>query len=347
MLLGPIGSLLVAWLHAGPASADGVELPPPVPATADRTAIELEWSAPAGCPDADRFTRALGRLLATTIDLDPTAAVAVRGEIAAVAAGYELVLFVEAAGAIEERRLQAGDCGELGDAAALVVAITIDAARVADVLARPRPAAAIAPAPPSLPPTLPPREPVAPAPVVDAPEPTPASRVRFAMDVTTGVAVGLTPRVTPWLRGEFGVALARAKISATIGHAFARSSVDGDGPGARAQLTVGGLSGCYVATRKRLALPVCALVELGGARGVGTGTGIEPRPAWQLWAGAGASVAITYFPIANLGLVAGLDALVILRRPAFHVLDGGDRRQVYQAAPAAVRAVVGLAVRLP
>ncbi len=344
MPLGSFGLLLVASLHGAPPSPGGVELPPPLPVVSERTAIELEWNAPPGCPDADRFIGAVGRLLATTIDLDPTAAIAVRAEISSGPQDYELALFVETAEVVEERRLHAPNCGELGDAAALVVATAVDAARVADVLVRP-PAPAAKPSPPSLPPVER-RSPSAPleAAPAEAKQPT---RPRFAMDVTSGVAVGLTPRVTPWLRAEIGVALSRAKISATVGHAFARTSTDGNALGARAQLTVGGVSGCYLATRKRLTLPVCALLELGATRAEGKGPGIDARVRSQLWAGAGAAVAIAFFPIPQVGIVGGLDALVVLRRPRFHVVDAGVRRTAYEAAPAAVRAVIGLAVRLP
>src|SRR5688500_9862962 len=103
----------------------------------------LSWSAPRGCPDRagvlQRMTRLLGR--------PPGAAnqprFSVRGEVTELSdrapRGYRVRLVSVTAEAPSERRVDGVSCERVTDAAALILAMAIDAEAVAARLAPPAP----------------------------------------------------------------------------------------------------------------------------------------------------------------------------------------------------------------
>jgi hypothetical protein len=307
--------------------------PTPRPMASGVVGIDLEWRAPPGCPSSDRVVAVIGALVARDVVPDPTAAVVVRGSVVAEGSGWALELEVDGPGGAERRHLQASRCEVLGEAAALVIATNVDPAQVARTLeqAEPRPEGDVAPA------TA--RDRSRRSPVADA---TARRRVGVALLVLGGPAIGMTPKVTGWLQGDVHVSIGRAVIGAHAGHGFARRA-DGDAT-LRAAMTTAGVRGCFAPTQGRLAVPLCGLFEAGAvtARAEGNPT----RRARGLWLGAGAGAAVEWSPHPRVALVGGVDALVAIVRPAFHA-DGPDGATAdYRAAPAAVRATLGISVRL-
>lgn len=323
---------------AGPTAP--VEAPTPSPrapstAAGGALAIDLEWAAPPACPGSDRVVAVIGALVARDVVLDPTAAVLVRGDVVAQGNGWGIELEVDGPGGSERRHLEATRCEILVEAAALVIATNVDPAQVArslDHAAAPEPVAPVA-TPSS------PRDGSRPSPAADT---TARRRVGVALFVLGGPAIGMTPKVTGWLQGDVRVSIGRAVIGAHAGHAFARRA-DGDAT-LRAALTTGGVRGCFAPTQGRLAVPLCGLFEAGAvsARAEGDAT----RRARGLWLGAGAGAAVEWSAHPRVALVGGVDALVAILRPEFHA-DGPDGATAdYRVAPAAVRASVGISVRL-
>lgn len=97
-------------------------------ASNERRRIDIDWSAPDGCPTNDEVTSEIQRLLATsseqrTIDVKMHV---VRGDDGVYALGVEL-----AAPVAGKRALAHHDCGAVTRAATLVVALAIDADAVA------------------------------------------------------------------------------------------------------------------------------------------------------------------------------------------------------------------------
>ncbi|HKP63600.1 MAG TPA: hypothetical protein VJV78_42990 [Polyangiales bacterium] len=82
--------------------------------------LELEWSAPAGCPDREyvrgEVSERLGERAAQGSPLSAS------GQIEATAAGFELQLRAQGG----ERRLEAASCEELAESAAVILALLID-----------------------------------------------------------------------------------------------------------------------------------------------------------------------------------------------------------------------------
>lgn len=311
------------------ASPPGARAPLP---EAGSLAIDLEWEAPPQCPGADRVVAVIGALIGRDVVLEPTGAVLVRGRVVAEGGGWGIELEVEGPGGSERRRLQASRCEVLVEAAALVIATNVDPAEVARTLDQADAAESTVPAA---------------APRRDRSRPSgaaamPRHRVGVALLVLGGPAIGMTPKVTGWLQGDVRVSIGRAVIGAHGGHAFARRA-DGDAT-LRAALTTGGVRGCFAPTQGRLAVPLCGLFEAGAV--TARAEGDTARRARGLWLGAGAGAAVEWSPHPRVALVGGVDALVAILRPSFHA-DGPDGTIAdYRAAPAAVRATLGVSVRL-
>lgn len=90
----------------------------------------LEWEAPDGCPTAEDVQNSL-RVLAAHADLEHVRA---RGTIRRRGSQYELRLDVSTGRLKQRRSLRTDACGTLGEAAALLIAISIDPLEVAEHL---------------------------------------------------------------------------------------------------------------------------------------------------------------------------------------------------------------------
>jgi len=332
-VLGKVGLVLAARLVGPPVL--------PEPSTEPAVAIDLEWIAPDTCPATDDVRAAIAALLARRVDLDPTASVVARGEVERTSTGFRLRLSVDTAEGAETRELENERCDVLGEATALIVATGIDPARVAarvqeqEVAAKPTPA--VAPTittqrEDSIPPTSAPTVPAGTAPPERA-----RVRPRGAITIAAGPAIGLVPSVAGWLGGDVALHLGRARVGATVGHAFARPTGGDDDVGARVRLTSAGLLGCFVPSWRRVALAACGIAELGAMHARGTGPGVAATTQQSLWVGLGLRSGVEWSPIPWIALVAQVDVLAAARRPGFHVARAGDVQRVFRAAPAALR----------
>lgn len=302
---------------------------PSVP-TSGPIPLDLEWRAPVGCPAPDRVVDAVAALLAREVAIDPTATFVVRGEVGGAAPSFSIELDVDGPRGTEHRRLEASTCELATDAAALVIATSIDPGAVARTLDRPAET---------------PRAPAKPRANDRAPRnpPPPLERQRVGVELSLqgGPALGLAPKVTGWLQGGLAISIRRAMIGVHAGHAFARRA-SGEAT-LRAATTTGGVRGCFAPTQGRVTVPLCAIVELGAV--TARAEGDIDRRARALWAGAGGGVAVIWSPHPRVGLVGGVDALVAITRPQFRA-TGAGMSTTYRVAPAAVRATLGIAVRL-
>lgn len=93
--------------------------------------LSLAWTAPAGCPSRDDVLAETRRLLGGKIDSD--APLAARAEVALAApSDYRLRITLDRTPGERPREVHAPTCAELGDAAALILALSLDPASVAD-----------------------------------------------------------------------------------------------------------------------------------------------------------------------------------------------------------------------
>lgn len=277
--------------------------------------VELEWRAPAGCPDQTAVLADVARLLAGRTLAAP---VAVAAEIVAGADGYAATVAI---GQTAPRTLRASSCAPLARAVALVIAVAIDPVRLAENLVVP------SPPPPVIAAVELPVEPVEPAPVVLAPappvrdEPRPRPPSQHRLGVRGGMLAGASTLPTGAVGLHYALTRGLLRVEARATYATPRRLVDDDGVGMRVQaLTIGAL-GCVAPGSGWLQVPLCLGLEAGPliARGVGIPA---PRLRADLWASGLLGAAVVARVHRRVALVLGVEFAAALRRPAFAV---GDR----------------------
>jgi hypothetical protein len=95
-----------------------------VPAPVNPRTYELEWNAPAGCPDADSIRKRISSLIAT--DRQGEGILFVRGVIEQTASGFSLALQTDFLEHRSTRRIEGTRCSDLGEATALVIATALE-----------------------------------------------------------------------------------------------------------------------------------------------------------------------------------------------------------------------------
>lgn len=176
-----------------------------------------------------------------------------------------------------------------------------------------------------------------------APSPAPrslrgAARLSFAGDL------GALSRWSP--AGALGLALLgpawRLELQGTYA---ARRLAYPERPdlGGHLQLAAGSVRGCGVPRWRRLEFPVCGGLELGLVRAVGRGVP-EPREVRELWLALQLGPGLAWAPVPRLALTLGLDLLIPLRRPGFHIENLGE---LARARALGLRPLLGIEVRFP
>ncbi len=327
--------------------------------------LSLDWQAPAGCPEQAtvraRVVAMLGAGATSAADLTATGRVSATGE------GWRLELSLVRAAGREQRTLVDSDCAALADAAALVIAVTIDP--LAGVVL-PQERAAVVP------------EAVVPEVVVPevvvpvardggrgaVPEDRSAGAVpkdralpveeprgtrrRLGLGLRAGGGLGFT-RILPAVHGvlELGLGLEGRRWRVELNGWFA-PPVRGT---ASSQPAIGGsfrlgfaeLRGCGVPALRRvpLAFPLCAGLQVGAMYGRGEGSGLMLRQsARSPWVATRIGGALRWRPRGTrVGLWLSLDAIVAITRPSFAT---AGKVLVHEAARFGGQATLGFEVRL-
>lgn len=358
--------VLLAALWAGPPGLADPDAPPPDVQRPSQ--LQLEWKAPAACPDIDELrTRLRDRLPGVDqplspdmVPLDVTASI-----LATEDEGFEARIELRNREGAGERTLSSRDCSLLTDAIVLVIAVTLDPVTTAERVSQretPDPADR-----PRAEPSVDTREAdPAVAPVI---EPAPAStRADQELDASSSRSSGADadgvgssmPALQLGLRvlggGGFGptntgyaslagsVALLgdRWRVAIDGRWAVRRSVLRDDGAGGQFDAWLLGVVGCYVPGRAKLELPVCAGVEAGQVRGQGIATlpsvdrAAVPHVALRLTPG------VAWVPIERLAIGFDLELAAPLTRGEFVV----DAIVVQRVVPVAVRAMLGIELRL-
>lgn len=308
--------------------------------------LQLRWEAPEGCPDQDdaleRVTRFLGRPPGQADDPHVRATVRIAEREGLFVAELDL------ADDDGQRRLEAGRCEVVADAAAYIVATMIDPMAdlptpEADPGATTETAPVVEPAPP--PGHEATREPVA---VPERPaSPTPRDadrrRIRGGLRVGPAIGVGPLPSVAPGIGGGAALLLHRLRIELLAAHWFARPARLAGRPevGGNIDLTTGAVRVCPVAMLRPVEIPVCAGFELGSMHGRGVGIS-NPAEARLLWAAFSAGAGFIWMPARRVGLWLDTALVVPVSRPVFSVENVG---RVHQPAAAAFSGMLGVEVR--
>lgn len=350
--MSTLGSLLVGASLLGGTVAE--ETPSPA------VAVELDWQAPRGCPDAAHVEATIARLVGQPIASGGagTEVTRARAVVRAEAAGFVVELDTRHGAAAEHRTLTAPRCEALADATALIVAVALRPleAAASSTTRAPEPTTDPAPSVVPLPPSVaPPRRrspPAAAAPEPRAfpaapPEPTRPRAIGGALAVAAGPGLGALPGVAAQLTAVLALRGPRWRVEAGGAYWFPRTAGAPGGPSVEIALGSGSVRGCYVLARSRLELPVCGGAELGVMRGRGQGAGVVSKTSRSLWAAASAGPGLTWRLGSWAALRLSVDAIVALWQPAFDLRIAGERVELHRAAPVGGRAALGIELRWP
>jgi len=317
-----------------------------------RASIELDWEAPDECPTEPEVRATLQELLGSAQAREPVAATA---RVQRTNTGeYAAHLVVEMAGHRSDRDLVAAECDALAEAAALVIAVTVDPAQALDDAMAPVDAPA-----PAIPEPAP-VEPVVVDPVAAGPGSPPASmpsaraappprrattrRIRGVhLRAFGGMDWGSVPAITGAVGAAVGIHGRWFRGEAAGSWTFAREGGAPSEPEARGRVGLGALAvrGCGVPAWRTLEFPLCAAIEAGALQGRGVGETVDPSSAHRPWVAVAFGPALAWLPIPRLAVVVGIDAVMPVWRARFLIGD----EQVHRPQPIGVRAGLGLEFR--
>lgn len=335
--------------------------------------LTLDWEAPAGCPDAQALRHDLEQRWSTVA----TAVVRVRGRVVAAArGGFALRLQIETPDGAASRELVADDCGELAEAAALMITIaatgpaapppSIDEVHgragaetsPPDPMAVPEPATpasstSSAPDMPAVTPDIAAITTGGPAITTEVPAATAAvdarpraagrdgriARPRVALELAGGVDAGAVPGIGGTLLAHAGVHWPRLRAQGLFVYAIDRTV--GDAPSARHRVLAGGLELCGLGVVGAWGMGGCGSGEVGRLHAQGT-RGVDLRGRGVPWLALALGPRFERAFAGRFGAFVAVAVVVPLSRHRFDI--GG--RDVGEVAPAGVRAALGLAVRL-
>jgi hypothetical protein len=328
-------------------------------AVLDAPGLQIDWQAPATCPQIEELRARVGSLVgeaADRTDLGVTGRVSRDGE------KWTLVLRLVRQGGQDTRTLTDGECQGLAEAAAVVIAVAIDPrAALSGAGNEPVPEDSIVPAASEpvpeasvVPEVVVPAPRIEPAPeVVVEPVATVPRRVddRVALSVKIGGGVGFA-RLLPGVHGavDLGLGLGRRWWRVEASGLFVppvRTDSGVAGIGGVFRVGAGELRGCGVPTALGglLGFPLCVGLQLGAMHGEGAGDGLaETQAARSLWAAVRVGPALRWRPRGGrVALWLGVDMLAGLTRPKF-VTAGGV--VVHEAERVGGLASVGIEVRM-
>lgn len=322
------------------------------PARAEHELLRFDWKAPDGCPTREQVLAHTEKLLGRAPEAALSEALVLSVEVSQQpSGGFELLLSSRSATSSTTRHVSAESCQELGDAAALLLALTIDPNLKTDAPSAAGAFAAESTAAPA-PTSEPAPEPAAPAaepqrtPVTSAPE---ASRLRsepahWLAGAELALSSGRLPGVSPGAVLHGGLSGRSLLWQLNLGFFPERhAGVAGSSAGGELQLGSLGTDVGYVFVLNGARVTPLAGIELAWLHGSGSGV-TQPGSADLLLVGfeAGARLGLGVsrsWTVFGQGL-----GSVLAQRPRF-VLDGIG--EVFRPEPWGLRFGLGAEWREP
>jgi hypothetical protein len=286
----------------GDGGLPGVSGPAPSPGLP--SSIDLDFSAPAGCPDGDAVRSEVLRLTGDAAQgshhLKARASI-----LPATGTGFILSLATEFDGVAGERTLAGLSCESLTDAAALMLALLLN------------PDLALGQAPPAVDRQAPPEVTTA-ASTNDR-----RSGRRWRVGAHGGIQTGVVKDLSSSFALSLGIALGRLSLRLMPGMTPPQNIyVDAErGIGGRLWLVTAAAQACWDAAVGWLAVSPCLGVDVTRLQGHGLGV-LRPRDATAYWASAELAV-FAGLPVGH-GVRLELGAIGVLpfRRPTVYLDDG-------------------------
>jgi len=339
--------------------------PPPTPT------VRLDWTAPSECPTREEVEAQIAELVGRPLGEDPNRILDVRGVIVAGHGGYTLSVRTQHPdGAVEAREFSAKACRELGEPAAVVVAIAVgdpppdhvharakDPPTAREPVVAPAPPTTPAVAPTSPPPTVLPNSDTSPAASSEresAPlrrwsprQPEPVApwssdgRTRLVVGVSGGLAGGSLPRLGAMMQGSLGVLRPALRFDFVVAHAF-RRELSRAGSTADFALTVARPELCARPGGGDWRVPLCAGPEFGVLRARGTTTSPSTEVT-RLWMALVAGPGLVWAPHPVLAFRLRAELVVSPARRGFTI----DTQPLFTTRAVGGRGTLGLEIWLP
>jgi hypothetical protein len=358
----------VIFRHLGVAAGVAAAVLRPALARAEEQPLELEWTAPEGCPTrADVLARVLSLLASKEAKggRADTRAI-VRGVVTR--SGGETLLRLEtrvtrapqSAGAASSgtlpgtRHLAGATCDEVTAAGTLVIALAIDPDATGGNAAG-APATEATSTPESSPPEPPPAASAATLPVAVEPTPSgergvvPSEEPRGTRAYAVAGAlldVGTLPGPALGFRAGAGLSLARVRVELGVGYLLPRfAQADDSSGGAHVSLFAGHVRGCYGLVPGRISVEGCLGTEVGALIAGGDGFDRTMTVA-SPWLAVEASTGIAFAIAEGLSLGASAGALVPFGRSTIRSAESRQDARTYtelhQPSPVSFRLGLGL-----
>jgi hypothetical protein len=256
------------------------------------------------------------------------ASLRVEGNVLQIENYFRLELQTTTKGTPGTRSLEAPTCKELAEAAAVLIAFTVDPEGAARASFEPKP-----------PPPPPPEEPR----LIDpGPQPQRGARVRGVTQSHALVAVGHLPSSAVGLGARIGIEMESVGLQVLFGgyNLFERSTqVEGaPGKGGEFSMLALTLDACRIVRSKAVSISPCVGTEFGPIWGSGFGVD-ETERRRALWLSAVAGVNFGLRATDEFSLLASGAATMQLLRPRFALREVGD---VYEAPFVGGRFSLGL-----
>jgi hypothetical protein len=294
-----------AVLHSGRALAGNPRSSP----------LALRWEVVDGCPDAATAQHIIGDFLeqrGTQLTAAAAASVIIRQQPDR---RFQAEISVRDASGSGERHIEGTRCDRVAEAAALIVAMTLESIELAERLKSP------------------------PAPLLPSGEPT-----RFSISAGVTGDIGSLPLPSLGVSVGLGLQLGLSRVEATGTAWLPRLGVDPSSGGAgEIGLFSAGIRGCYDVLRAAgdtLGVGPCLGAEVGLSFGRGVNQTPEARSEQGAWWAVLAGVELRQRTESGFGTWFSLEAGVPISRPVY-VIEGAGR--IFRASPVLGRAALGIA----
>jgi len=304
---------------AWPATAVGAEL---------GRGIELQWIAPAGCPDEGWAQRAIQGYLGRR-KLDSAKPIDVRVAITPVTGGRFRAAISLGGGASGDRRFEGATCARVGDAAVLIVALMFDPVEVVTQMEEP---------------AEPRRTEIGASAEAERRAMSGRAPKSFELAFQAAGDVGSLPEPTVGAGLAAGVRLGRTSFAADAMAWFPRRAFAGSNAesGGEIGLYTASVRGCVAAIHmweRSLELDPCVRAEAGLTNGRGFGIA-EPTSSTNPWGAVFVGLSMRQLSTTSLGAWLAVEGGVPIVRPNYVIEELGT---VFRAGPLLARVSFGLA----
>lgn len=317
------------------------------------------WEAPAECPQEAAFVAQIESFLGTALNARGDRQLEIVGRVRTEQArGFVVKLRVRASRKTQERELAHRDCGELTEAAALIVALAIDPQVVGDNrLPKPAEPQALEPAapPPSPEPAVVRAEqaaaiprPAAPTASVSPRPPPPVaepSTLRYSLSALGLFGTSVLPDAGAGTGIHATLGPRRFRMAAQAAYWLSRFRAFEGNAGAGVELGTWSvaLRGCGVPLTGDITLSLCAGPVVGDMYGTGSSLS-NARTIHDHWSAVSAETSVALSSRAGVMTLLGLEVQRTLEAPRFGAVVNGRPQQLFEANAWVVNAFVGLGV---